>query len=64
MLKKFKGIEIGKVKKNIKIQNLYEKKYQYKLINLSKGKNFESNKINIGSLALMNNVKQKFKNYN
>ena len=26
MLKKFNGIEIGKVKKNIKIQNLYEKK--------------------------------------
>ena len=25
MLKKFNGIEIGKVKKNIKIQNLYEK---------------------------------------
>lgn len=61
MLKKFNGIEIGKVKKDIKIQNLYEKKYQYKLISLSKGKNFESNKINIGSLALMNNVNKNSK---
>tara|TARA_Y100000992_G_C21006906_1_gene369231 strand:+ start:55 stop:369 length:315 start_codon:yes stop_codon:yes gene_type:complete len=53
-MKKFNGINIGKVKKNQIVQNLCEKKYIYKLLNLSKGKVYQSSNLNIGSIALMN----------
>ena len=57
-MKKINGVEIGKIKKNILIQNLYKKEYHYSIIRLSKIKKYETNILNIGSIAVIHSGKK------
>lgn len=52
-MKEFNGVDIRKTRKEQVCQSLYEKNYQYRLLNLSKGKIYQASKINTGSIALM-----------
>lgn len=57
-MKKFSGIKISKVKKNSFFQNLNNKKYKYSILKLKKGKTYQTNKLNAGSIAIINSTKK------
>ena len=60
-MKKFDGVEIGKIKKNLSIQKLNNKKYKYSILKLKKGKIFKIKGLNIGSIAILSFSKKNTK---
>jgi len=52
-MKKFSGLEIGRIKKNAISQNLFKKKYQYSILNLNKNLKYQSKTFNVGSIAII-----------
>ena len=52
-MKKFSGLEIGKVNKNLISQDLFKKKYQYSILNLNKNLKYRSKTFNVGSIAII-----------
>lgn len=60
-MKKYNGIEIGKLKKNFIIQNLFNDKYHYLILNLKKNTKYIIKNINRGSIAIINTTNSKSK---
>tara|TARA_B100000674_G_C37744754_1_gene870625 strand:- start:231 stop:980 length:750 start_codon:yes stop_codon:yes gene_type:complete len=52
-MKKFSGLEIGRIKKNLKSQNLFKKKYQYSIVSLNRNLKYLSKTFNLGSIAII-----------
>ena len=60
-MKKYNGVEIGKLKKSFLSQNLFKNKYHYLILNLKKNTSYIIKNINKGSVAIINKTNPKSK---